>query len=106
MTTIADLWARCPTCYRDKEVRLQGKTWRIVAHSQSERSRWGSARTVACPVRGVDAGPLIEAWIATIATAHEKEAAMFRSRADAQDEHAAKERARHADLTLAFRGTK
>jgi hypothetical protein len=60
-------------------------------------------------VRGVDAGPLIEAWLSRIASTasdYEKAAAILREKADVQDKCAKEEWAHHANLTLALRGAK
>ena len=59
--TPEQLRALCPTCHRGVRVKLRASTWRMTAHDRTV-SKWNSSRSVACPVRDVDAGPLIAAW--------------------------------------------
>ena len=56
------LRARCPSCGSTEDVRRQGKTWRLFAHKRTQ-SRWPYAKST-CPVKDIDALPLIVAWIA------------------------------------------
>ena len=60
--TVDDLRAVCPKCHASVRVRRQGAAWRMVAHKRAVSS-WGGSRDEACPVRDVDAVPLIAAWI-------------------------------------------
>lgn len=60
--TVDDLRAVCPTCHASVRVRRQGAAWRMVAHKRAVSS-WGGSRDEACPVRDVDAVPLIAKWI-------------------------------------------
>ena len=60
---LSDLRALCPTCQRAVEVRRQGAAWRVVAHTR-RAARWnGRGVDVRCRVQGVDALPLIRAWL-------------------------------------------
>jgi hypothetical protein len=106
--TAADLRAPCPKCRTAVAVALRGKTWRMVAHKRRE-SHWNSSYDVACPVRNVDAAPLIAAWIATIeadAQRFAREAHDLRVKAAECDDLAAAKRDRHAALLAAFGGAK
>lgn len=64
--TVDDLRAACPKCHASVRVRRQGVAWRMVAHKRAVSS-WGGSRDEACPVRDVDAVPLIATWITLMA---------------------------------------
>lgn len=103
--TVDDLRARCPHCHKDVPVRRQGAAWRMVAHKRVVPS-WRGSHDEACPVRDVDAVPLIAAWIAAMASdarhaigrAKEERASarMATARAKACDEIASEKRQRIA----------
>lgn len=60
---LGELRALCPTCSRPVRVRREGKALRMKAHEHHVNGYRGD-RLEACPVRGIDAAPLVRAWLA------------------------------------------
>lgn len=62
MATIDDLRARCPNCYREVHVKRTARgLWRMVLHDDGRGGVY--RKSDSCPVRDVDAKPLVQAWV-------------------------------------------